>query len=102
MIVNLLSWILLIGGGLLVIISAIGLLRLPDVFTRFHATGIADTLGASLIIFGLLLQTEPSIASVKLIMILLFLLFTGPTAIHAIAKAAIKGGFEPKLGGSKK
>ena len=51
-----LSWMLLLGGGMFCVISGIGLLRMPDLFTRSHAAGVTDTVGASMILFGLLLR----------------------------------------------
>ena len=91
------SWLLLMSGCFCVLVSAVGLLRMPDLFTRMHAAGIGDTLGAILIIAGLLLQAGPTLLFVKLVMILFFLLFTGPTACHALAKAAIRNGEKPLL-----
>ena len=64
------SWLLLMSGCFCVLVSAIGLLRMPDLFTRMHAAGIGDTLGAILIIAGLLLQAGPTLLFVKLVMIL--------------------------------
>lgn len=97
MLVDLLSWVLLLAGSLLVITGGIGLIRLPEFFTRLHAASIPDTMGAGLIVFGLTLQSGFSQASVKLILILVFLFFTGPTATHALAKAALHGKLRPKL-----
>ena len=91
------SWLLLMTGCFCVLVSAVGLLRMPDLFTRMHAAGIGDTLGAMLIIAGLLLQAGPTLLFVKLVLILFFLLFTGPTACHALAKAAISSGEKPLL-----
>lgn len=96
MIWDLLSWLLLLTGGALVIVGGIGLVRLPDFFTRLHAVSIPDTLGAILITAGLMLQAGLSVISLKLLLILLFLLFTGPTSTHALAKAALHGKLEPR------
>ena len=87
-----LSWALLIVGGFFAVSGAIGLLRFPDFFARIHAAGVTDTLGAGMILTGLMLQSPDPIALMKLIFILAFALLTGPTATHALAKAAIKGG----------
>ena len=94
---DLLSWICLLAGGAFGIIGGIGMLRLPDFFSRIHATGIADTLAAGLILFGLALQSGLSLITVKLLLIFLFLTFTSPTASHALAKAALHGGVRPRL-----
>ena len=96
-ITDLFSWIFLVSGSLALIIGAIGLVRFPDFYTRLHAASVIDTLGCMLIIAGVLLQAGFSMVSVKLLLILLFILFTTPTATHALAKAALHGKLEPKL-----
>ena len=94
-ILDILSWACLLGGVAFSIVGGIGLLRLPDLFTRMHGAGIIDTLGADLILVGLMLQAGASLVTVKLIAILLFLFFTSPTSTHALAKAALHGGVKP-------
>jgi len=89
------SAIMLLGGGAFAVIGGIGLIRFPDVYTRLHAGGITDTLAPLLIIGGLLLQSGISVLSFKLLVILLFLLFTTPTASHATARAAMAAGLKP-------
>jgi len=96
-IINILSWACLAGGGLFCVIGAAGLVRMPDFYTRMHAASITDTLGAGLILLGLVLQAGLTLIAVKLLMIALLLLFTSPTATHALAKAALIRGLEPKL-----
>jgi multicomponent Na+:H+ antiporter subunit G len=97
MILDMLSWIFLVAGGLLGIIGGIGIHRFPDFFTRLHAAGITDTLCAALILSGLGLQSGFSLDSFKLVLIFAFILFTSPTASHALANAAIHGGVRPQL-----
>ena len=94
---DILSWICLLAGSAFAIIAGIGLLRLPDVFTRMHAAGIGDTLGAGLIVLGLMLQAGLTLNLIKLVLILVFIFFTSPTATHAVAKAALHGGLKPLL-----
>lgn len=95
--VDILSWLLLVGGSFFLLVGAIGVLRLPDLYTRSHAAGITDTMGAMLILFGLILQAGFTLISAKLLMILLFLLFTSPTASHALGNAAWSSGLRPKM-----
>lgn len=90
-----LSWIMLLAGGAVGVIGGIGLLRFPDFYSRLHAGGITDTLTALLIVGGLVLQSGFSLVTLKLLLILLFLLFTTPTATHALARAAWSGGIQP-------
>ena len=77
-IVDILSWACLMAGGAFSIIGAIGILRLPDVFARMHGAGIIDTMGAGLIVLGLILQAGFTLISVKLFLIIAFLFFTRP------------------------
>lgn len=96
-IIDIVSWACLGGGGLFCIIGAAGLVRMPDFYTRMHAASITDTLGAGLILLGLVLQAGPTLIAVKLLMIGLLLLFTSPTATHALARAALIRGLKPQL-----
>lgn len=94
------SVVLLAAGSLLGIVGAIGLLRFPDFYTRLHAAGVTDTLCAGLFLGGLALHFGWTLASAKLAMIFAFLLFTSPTACHALAKAAHRSGLVPWTAGS--
>lgn len=92
------SWALLVGGSIFAVIGGLGLLRLPDVYARMHATGITDTLGAGLILAGLMVQAGFTQVTIKLILILVFLLYTSPTSTFALANAAYSRGLKPVLG----
>jgi multicomponent Na+:H+ antiporter subunit G len=89
--------ICLIVGTVFAVIGGIGLLRLPDLFTRMHGAGITDTLGAGLVLLGLVLHAGPSLAAVKLLMILFFLLVASPTSTHALAQSALSHDVNPRL-----
>lgn len=91
------SWVLLTLGGISVLIGGIGALRLPDLYTRMHAASVTDSLGALLILVGIMLQAGLSLATIKLAAILLFLLLTSPTASYALAAAARIAGHEPGI-----
>ena len=90
-----LSWFCLAGGGFFCIVGGIGINRLPDFYTRGHAAGVTDTLGAMMVLSGLMLQSGLSLNLFKLAMILAFLLVTSPTSGHALAKAAWSNGLRP-------
>jgi len=94
---DILSWIFLVSGSFFCLTGGVGLLRFPDFFTRIHAASLTDTLGAGLILVGLMLQSGWSLALPKLAMILLFSLLAGTTASHAMAKAALKSGLKPLI-----
>ena len=95
-IINILSWGAILGGGIFCIIGAVGILRLPDVYCRMHASGMIDTSGIGLVFFGLALQAGWSLALAKLVMIMIFILYTSPTSCHALCRAAAYGGVLPK------
>jgi multicomponent Na+:H+ antiporter subunit G len=90
--IDLASWLLLTAGGLFVLIGGIGALRMPDLYTRMHAASLTDSLGPMLIIGGLILQAGWAIETTKLLLILLFMLITGPTATYALGNAAFTAG----------
>ena len=92
---DLLSALLVIAGGFFLIVGGIGLVRLPDLFTRLHAAGVGDTLGVGLFVLGFMFLADFGIVTIKLALVLLFLLLTGPVATHALAKAALHGGLRP-------
>ncbi len=94
-VLDIVSWAALLTGGFLTITGAIGLVRFPDLYTRMHAVGVTDTGGAGLMLVGLMLQAGLTLVTVKLVLILWVLLFTGPVASHALAKAALHGKLEP-------
>ena len=92
---DILSWVLLTLGGLSVLIGGIGALRMPDLYTRMHAASITDSMGTILVLLGIMLQAGWSLATIKLIAILLFLLLTSPTSSNALASAALLAGTRP-------
>lgn len=92
---DVLSGCFLLGGGIFLFISGVGVLRMPDLFTRIHAAGIAETMGAGMVLVGLMLQGGFSLATVKLLIILGFLWFSSPVSSYALARATLAGGQEP-------
>jgi multicomponent Na+:H+ antiporter subunit G len=95
LVLEILSWVCLVAGGLFGLIGGLGLLRLPDFYTRMHGAGITDTCGAWLVLLGLMLQAGLGLVTVKLVMIGLLLALTSPTSTHALAKAAWTHGLKP-------
>ena len=77
--------------------TTVGLLRFPDFYSRMHAGGLTDTMGAGLILLGLALQSGLSLTTVKLVMILYILYVTSPTGTHTLAQSARTFGLEPLL-----
>lgn len=91
---DILSWCFILAGGGFLLIGAIGVLRMPDFYTRLHAAGMTDTMGASFLLAGLLLQTGLNLTALKLVLIALFVTVTSPIATHALINAA----YTAKLG----
>lgn len=91
------SWVCLIGGGFFCVVGAIGMLRMPDVYTRMHAASVIETLGAGLILLGLILQAGLTLVAVKLLIVGLLIALASPTATHALARAAMARGLAPWL-----
>ena len=92
---DLVSALFVLAGGFFLVVGGLGLVRLPDLFTRMHAAGVGDTLGVGLFMLGFMFQVDLGSVTLKLVLVLLFLLLTGPVATHALAKAALHGGLRP-------
>lgn len=99
MLLDVASWALFVSGGLFVFIGGVGALRMPNFYTRMHAASLTDSMGSILILLGIMLQAGFSLATVKLVAILGFLLLTGPTATYALANAALLSGMRPDAEG---
>lgn len=95
---DIVSGVLLAAGSFFIIVGAIGLIRLPDMFTRMHGAGVTDTFGAGLFLAGLMVQGGLTLTTVKLIMIVVFIFFASPTSSYALANAALSQGLKPKTG----
>jgi multicomponent Na+:H+ antiporter subunit G len=103
-VLDVLSWVAIVGGLFFMLVGTVGILRLPDVYSRLHAAGMTDTMGAGFLLLGMALQTVVGIMHgesgywlvlIRLIFVYGFLLFTSPIATHALARAGIAGGVEP-------
>ena len=99
-----LSWVAIAGGLFFMLVGTLGILRMPDVYTRLHAAGMTDTMGAGLLLVGMALQTVVDmmhgetgywLVLVRLVFVYAFLLLTSPIATHALARAGLAGGVEP-------
>lgn len=91
------SWLCLALGGLFCVVGAVGMLRMPDFYTRMHAASVIETLGAGLILLGLMLQAGFTLVAVKLLFVGALIFFASPTATHALARAALARGVKPQL-----
>ena len=92
---DLIAGALVLGGLFFSFVGAVGLVRLPDFYTRCHAAGITDTLGAGMVLLGLMFLSSDPMVHIKLGLVAIFLLITSPTAGHAISNAAYTRGLVP-------
>jgi len=83
-------------------VSTTGVIRLPDVFSRAHTASQADTLGAGFALAAVALTLGWQSATVKTVLLLVFIFVTNPTAAHAIARAAYEEGVEPWTKGDER
>lgn len=97
MVIDSLSAVFLAVGAFFSLVGGIGLLRMPDFYTRMHGASVTETLGAGFMLIGLMLQAGLTLVAVKLAMIGLLILLASPTATHALAKAALLSGLKPRL-----
>ncbi len=98
LLIDALGWILILAGSVFLVTGAIGLIRFPDFWSRLHALSVLDSAGVLLLLAGMCIQGGWSLITVKLVIIGLFLLITGPTATHALANAALVSGLRPLPG----
>lgn len=83
---------LMVGGVFFLAVGSLGIVRLPDFYTRMHAQGKADTLGGLLLVAGLALHCGLQLSTVKLLLLLVFIAVANPTATHALSRAAYRSG----------
>ncbi|MEM9380536.1 MAG: monovalent cation/H(+) antiporter subunit G [Planctomycetota bacterium] len=93
--VDVLSWVLLVSGGVASVVAGIGALRMPDLFSRMHAASILDTLAPAAVLSGLILQAGWTVVAFKLFLVFCFLAITTSTAAHALARSALTYGEVP-------
>jgi len=93
------SWLLILTGCVFIVAGGIGLVRMPDLYTRLHAASVTDTGGAIFVMLGAFLQAlfvyGSWLIAAKVLIVLFFTLITSPTASHALAKTALLSGVIP-------
>jgi multicomponent Na+:H+ antiporter subunit G len=98
LVLDIASGLLLLAGSFAALTAAVGLVRMPDFFSRTHAVSVLDTGAVGLILLGFTLQTGLSLNTIKIALVLIFILITGPTAAHALGRSALHSGVEPLTG----
>lgn len=95
--VDIASWALVLAGSFFTMVGALGLVRMPDVFTRMHAVSLIDTLGIGCLIAGMILQAGFTLVSVKLVLLATAVFFTWPVVTHALAQVCLHEDIHPAL-----
>lgn len=95
--IDIASWLLILLGCFFTLTGAVGLIRMPEIFTRMHAASVTDTLGAGLLVLGMCLQAGFTLVTLKLLFLLAMFFFTGPVVTHALAQACLHEGIRPML-----
>jgi multicomponent Na+:H+ antiporter subunit G len=91
----LVSCILLLVGSVFTFLAALGVLRLPDVYTRMHAASKAGVVGGGLVLLAVALMSQDAAVAIRAIIGIVFLLLTTPVSAHLLAKASLSSGHEP-------
>lgn len=94
---DIVSYCFLLAGSVFSVIGGIGLIRLPEFYSRMHGGGITDAMGAGLLLIGLMVLAGPTLVAFKLFVILFFLIVASPSSCHALAKSALTQGLRPEL-----
>lgn len=91
-VVDVVSAVLLLSGVALFLLAALGIVRLPDIFSRMHAATKASTLGLALVLLGAMLQVEQAGDAVRLALVIAFTFLTAPVGAHMLGRAAYRSG----------
>ncbi len=92
---DILSIIFIVAGLFFLIVAAIGVIRLPDMYSRSHAVSLTDSLGAFLMLVGIALHEGLSINMLKILVVLVLLYILNPVIAHATVRAALRSGLKP-------
>lgn len=92
---NIICIVLVVVGILFMLMGSVGILRLPDFYSRSHATSKSDTLGILFVIAGLVVYEGLTLSSLKLSLIVLFIALANPIGTHALARSALQRGLKP-------
>lgn len=95
LVLDIISIALLLAGTTFFFVGTVGILRLPDLFTRLHALTKADNLGLGFVVFALALQSASITAAFKLVLIWLLVLLASSSTSYLMARAALRNGVRP-------
>ena len=87
--------VLMLGGTAFMLLGSIGLVRLPDFYTRTHASSKIDTMGIMMLLAGLAVHEGLTLNTFKLVVVIVFVAAANPVGAHALARSALKFGLKP-------
>ncbi len=94
MVKEIISIFFIVGGLFFLFVGAVGLIRLPDVYNRMHAVGKCDTLGAGLMLIGLMVIADSFSVIIKLSIVLFLIIVINPVVTHLMAKVSYERGMD--------
>lgn len=89
--------VFILVGLVLITISAVGVVRLPDFYTRLHASGIGETLGILIAFIGLAIYQGPDLISLKLFIIAFVVYLFNPVGTHMLGRAALRSHLKSRI-----
>lgn len=92
---EILGGVIVVTGAVFMLFGSIGVIRLPDFYSRTHAATNVDTLGIFLFVIGLAVKEGAGLTTAKLVLVALFVLLVNPVGIHALASSALAFGLKP-------
>lgn len=90
-----LGGIVLLLGAAFTLLAAVGVVRLPDLYTRMHAASKAGAVGGGLILLSVAVISQDAAISMRAIIGVVFLLLTTPVSAHLLARASYISGYKP-------
>ena len=97
LIADIVSWAFILLGSFFTVAGMLGLVRMPELFTRMHAVSVSETLGAGFLVLGMIVQAGLTLVALKLVFILALFFMTAPVVTHALAQTALHERVRPLL-----
>lgn len=87
--------VVLVLGAVFTLLAAVGVVRLPDLYTRMHAASKAGAVGGGLILIAVAVLSQDAAVAIRAIVGVIFLLLTTPVSAHLLARASYLSGYRP-------
>jgi multicomponent Na+:H+ antiporter subunit G len=94
---DILSWICIIAGSFFIVVGALGLVRMPELYSRMQAASVIDIAGGTLLLIGFMFQAGLGLVTFKLLILIGVFFYIGPVISHALAQAALHESCKPLL-----